>query len=878
MTARAFLRQLRRDARGNRGKLFFFVLCLAVGVAAVVAVAGFSEGLDRGIRREARQLLAADLVVRGREPIPDAIHQAIDAAPTSHRATVLEMLTLVAVPTSSDDPTSDDSTSEDLTSTDRSGAANSLLVELKSLDRGYPFYGDVELRRLEGPPGAVDRHRDLAAVLDAQTTLVAPEVLTRLRVAVGDRLRIGGEDFTIGGVIEREPDRVAGGFDLGPRVFVDAAGLERAGLEQTGSRIVYRTLVRLGDPTGPPPAEAEVETLAEDLKSVLGDDLRHRVETWREAQPALRRGLERSGRYLGLAALLSLLLGGVGVAQTVRVWVAGRLDAIAILACLGWRPRELLALYLGQTTILALVGSGLGALLAVAVQLTAVRVLTGVLPVEHLDPWQPWAIARGLALGVGVALVFALPPLLAARRTPPIRVLRRDAEPLPASRRTRTVLATILGASVLLLATWQSASWRDGALFTLALLATVALLGLAARMLIVLARRPRKRSRLWLRHALASLERPGAGTLAAVVALGLGVLVVLTMVLVERRLTAQLDQEVPSDAPSAFLIDIQPDQWPGVRDTLEAHDAEGIESVPVVMARLTEVDGVASETLAKTLEAEGEDGRWALRREQRLTYLEQLPDDNQIIAGSLWSRPEVAEVSVEEEYARLLRLDVGSKLRLDIQGVALDLEVTSLRSVDWGTFGINFYLVVEPGVLEAAPQQRIAVARLPMGNEQLAQDAVAAEFPNVTTIRIREVLTKITTMLEQLGLGVRLLGALTVLAGLAILAGAVSAGAVRRGREVALYKTLGMTRPQIIATFALEYALVGLAAALIGGLAANLLAWGVATQGMDLVWRFDPTAVALALGGTLVLAVTAGLAASIPALRKRPVEVLRGVD
>lgn len=870
MTSATFLRHLRRDARGSGGKLFFFVLCLALGVAAVVAVAGFSEGIDRGIRRQARQLLAADLVVSGRSTIPEEVVEAIDAVPGSQRTQVLEMLTLVAVPR--------EATGAD----ERRETADSLLVELKSIDGPYPFYGEVTLGQLA--PGAPT---DLFTLLDATSTVVAPEVLGRLRVAVGDTLRIGGEDFRIVGTVEREGDRISAGFDLGPRIFVGAAGLERAGLEQTGSRIRYRLLVRLpgsapSTPAGPdgvdPPDEAAVEGLAERIDEVLGDSIRHRVETWREAQPALRRGLDRSARYLGLAALLSLLLGGVGVAQTVRVWLATRLDAIAVLACLGWRPRQILGLYLAQTTALALLGSVVGVLLAVVVQGLAARLLIGVLPVEHLDPWQPWAVARGLVLGVGVALVFALPPLLAARRVPPIRVLRRDAEPLPPSRRAQWGLGGALVAAVFLLAAGQSASWRDGALFTVGLLVTTGLLAGAARLLVRLARRPRRSSRLELRHALASLERPGSGTLGAVVALGLGVLVVLAMTLVERRLGAQLDQEMPTDAPSAFLIDIQPDQWPGVRETLEAHGGEGIESVPVVMARLTAVDGTPSEELAKRLEEEGEDGRWALRREQRLTYLDTLPDDNRIVAGDLWSRPDVAEVSVEEEYARLLKIGVGSVLRLDIQGVRFDLTVSSLRTVDWGTFGINFYLVVEPGVLEKAPQQRIAVVRLPPDAEQRAQDAVAARFPNVTTIRLREVLTKVGDMLRQLGLGIHVLGVLVVLAGLAILAGAVSAGALRRGREVALYKTLGMTRRQIVVAFALEYALVGFAAGLIGTLAATALAWAVATQGMELDWRFDPLALVLALVGTVALAVAAGLAASIPALRQRPVEVLRSID
>jgi len=266
-----------------------------------------------------------------------------------------------------------------------------------------------------------------------------------------------------------------------------------------------------------------------------------------------------------------------------------------------------------------------------------------------------------------------------------------------------------------------------------------------------------------------------------------------------------------------------------------------------------------------------------LRREQRLTYLEQLPKDNVILEGALWRDPHLAEVSVEEEFAQGLGVSLGSVLTLDIQGVSLDLTVTSLRRVDWGTFGINFFLVVEPGVLEEAPQSRVAAARLPEGDEQQVQDALAATFPNVTMIRTREVLEKVATTLGRLALGVRLLGGLTIFAGLAILAGAVSATSIRRGAEVALLKTLGMSRRQVVASFATEYVLMGLVAGVIGTVGATVLAYFVVTRGMEVPWRVEPWWLLGSVVGTAMLAVVAGLAASGGALRKRPMEVLRSL-
>jgi len=363
-----------------------------------------------------------------------------------------------------------------------------------------------------------------------------------------------------------------------------------------------------------------------------------------------------------------------------------------------------------------------------------------------------------------------------------------------------------------------------------------------------------------------------------VVALGLGVLVLVAMLLVEKHLGATLDRDLPSNAPTAFLVDIQPDQWAGVERLLIEGGAENIDSVPVITARIASINGRDASDITAELVRErppDDDSRWALRREQRLTYLEQLPADNEIIAGQLWSDPQVAELSVESEFAADLGLKIGSSVVFDIQGVEIELRVTSLRQVDWSTFGINFFFIAEPGVLDQAPQHRVAAARIPVAADQAVQDRLAAEFSNVTLIRIREVLERIAAILRQLALGVRLLGSLTVLAGLAILAGAISAGALHRGAEVALYKTLGMTRWQVLATYATEYALIGLTAGLIGTLGGAALAWAVLRFAMQIDWTWPLAELAVAPLVITLLTITTGLAASLRALQRRPAEVLR---
>jgi putative ABC transport system permease protein len=359
-----------------------------------------------------------------------------------------------------------------------------------------------------------------------------------------------------------------------------------------------------------------------------------------------------------------------------------------------------------------------------------------------------------------------------------------------------------------------------------------------------------------------------------VAGLGLGVLLVLAVFLIQGDLRRQLGADLPRGAPTAFLLDVQPDQWAGVRSLLASRGASEIDSVPVVMARLRAVDGRGVEALAGQGEERGR-RRWVLTREQRLTYLDRLPPGNTLVEGRLWSEPGKPEVSVEKEFAGDLGVRLGSVLTFDVQGVPLDLTVTSLRAVEWRTFGINFFLVVEPGVLEAAPQFRLASARLPAQEEQRAQDLLAARYPNVTLLRVRAILEKVIGVLDQVAAGVQFLGGFTVAAGVAVLAGAVAAAGVRRSREVALLKTLGMTRAGVAAAFAAEYALVGLLAGGIGAVGGGVAAWAVLTRGFEAAWRFRPAPLLAAVAGAVALAVAAGLAASLRALGRRPLEVLR---
>jgi putative ABC transport system permease protein len=843
MSISLYLRLLARESRGSLKRFAFFVACLAVGVAAVVSVAGLSAALAEGVRREARQLLAADVSISSLRPLPDELDERLDLWPELQRTEIKELVTMAAVARSS------------------GGVGSSQLVELKVVEGTYPFYGVLEIE----PAGP------LGSLLSADSVVVAPDLLSRLELGIGDEILLGGQPFRIAGVVQSEPDQAAGPFRLGPRVFLDGDGFERADLDQLGSRISRRLLLKL-----PPEATSEeAEQLASDLRDRVGEYDGIRVRTYKDAQETLQEAIQRVETFLGLVALLSLLLGALGVAQTTRAWLASRIDAIAIYRCLGLRPNDVTKLYLGHAILLGLAGGIAGAVAGSLIQRFVPTLIGDLLPVSDLAWWTPGAMARGIALGVGLALLFTLAPLLATRRVSPLRVLRKDVEPVAQGRGVALLLFAVLLLGIWAAAALQARDARLGSQFTLGILIAAGLLSLAAFLLMrSLAPLGRRLGPVWARHGVGSLSQPGAATLGSVVAVGLGVILVSALGFVEKGLSDELRGDLPTSAPTAFLIDIQPDQWPEVERLLREQGSTSIDSVAVVTARLRSVDGRTVAELAEE-SPDDEDRRWALTREQRLTYMQELPQDNSIIAGELWSDPEVSEVSVEEGFAKELSVEVGSRLEFDIQGMPFELAVTSIRTVDWRTFGINFFLVVEPGVLEEAPQVRIATAQFPEPAEQSTQDLLAAEFPNVTLLKIRDLLDKIARGLERMTSGVRFLGSFSILAGILILAGGISAGSVQRGQRVALLKTLGMTRLEVAAMMAMEYALIGAVAGLIGTAGGALLSWFVLTRSMELSWQPYPGLILLSLGASVLLTALTGIVASWGALQRRPLAVLR---
>lgn len=823
-----------RETRGAGRHFAHLVACITLGVGALVAVASFASSLERTVGRSARALMGGDVEIRSSQPLSPA-GQAVVAGMARDGVLVLPVLELVAM---------------------SAAGGRSQIVELKTVAAGYPFYGDLVTE-----PAA-----PLGTLVGRGRALVHPALLQKLGAAVGDRLKIGEADFVISGVIRQEPDRSVGVFSLGPRVMIAPEDLPGTKLVRPGSRVRHRVLFRV-------PAGTSAETFKDALAARLPDTAA-RITTYAQAQPGVRRFWDQLTVYLGLTGLVALMVGGIGVATSVRAFVRGKLDTIAVLKCLGAGWRQVLAAYLLQTVLLGLGGSLLGAALGTAAELALVPALSPLLPFPLEASVSLRSVLAGLAMGTGLTLLFALWPLLDIRRVPPALILRRDVEARLPGR--RPWLAGIpIAAGLAALAFWQAGSFKLGGLFVGGLAGALFLLGLTARLVIAGAKRlPRLRSMAW-RQAVANVHRPGSHAGVVLVSLGVAVMLVVAVALLEQSLRAELADRGPERSPAFFFIDIQPDQVPPFTRLVTDTAGHAPELTPVVRSRLATINGasIADDPRQKREEI------WYLSREYVLTWAAEPPAHNPVIAGRWWTAEEArAEplISVEEEIAKNLGVAIGGTLGFDVQGVTVQARVVNLRRVNWQSFNTNFFVIFSQGALDGAPSTWIATARVAPSDEGPVQSAVTAAFPNVTAIPVREVLERIAAVLDQIALAIRLLAGVSIATGLIVTAGALGVSRHQRLYQSVILKTLGATRGFVARVFAAEYALLGVAAGLCGGILAAALAWGVGRWALDIGWAGSPLTIASGVASATLLALGVGFLGTFRLLGKKPLGVLRG--
>jgi putative ABC transport system permease protein len=834
------LRLAWRQARGGRRHLAAVFASVALGVGALVAVGTLGAGLEATLGREAKALLGGDLELRAARPLPPEATAAVGRLERDG-ARVVAVRELVGMARGE-------------------ARGGSVLVEVKAPDAGYPLYG-----RLATTPAT-----PLASLLQGDGAVVQRELLERLDLAVGDRLLLGQARLTIRGIVDTEPDRTASLVRLGPRVFLSPDALTRSGLVTFGSRVRHRVLVGL------PPGVSAAQSRATLARALVDPGVR--VAAYDEAQPGLRRFFTQLTTYLGLVGLASLLVGGIGVAAAVSAFVARQVPAIAALKALGAETPTLVAAYVIQTQAVALAASLAGAALGVAIQPVLAAAVAGLVPFALEPQVQLVTLARAVVMGLAVTLLCTWAPLAAVRAVPPWLILRRDVDPV--RRRARAWLPLVpLALGVAALALWQAGSLKTGGIFLGASLAAlVGLLALGRGLVLVARRLPRARGLAW-RHGLAALQRPGGHAPRVVVALGVAVMLLVTVALLQSVLGRQIDHEQQRAAPSFFFLDVQPDQREPFARLVERTAGAPPALTPVVRARLAAIGGERlTREMVDRRRARGEEGWWYFTREYVLTWADELPAGNVLVRGRWWTAAEAAagpRVSVEEGAARRLGLDVGSRATFDIQGVTVEAEVASIRHVDWQSLTTNFFVIFSPGALEGAPATWVATARVPAAAEAELQNAVVAAFPNVTAIPVRDVLERVSVVLGEIAVAVRLVALFTLGTGVVVMAGALAATRSQRLYESVVLRTLGATRGVVARGFAVEYGLLGAAAGAGGGLLATALAWVVVRWVLDVPWSFDPAPLVLGFAATIGLALGVGFLTTFRLLGQKPLPVLR---
>jgi len=872
-----------RETRGAWRHFLYFFVCIAVGVSALVGVSLFAAHVERSVSRQAKGLLGGDLEVRSSHPLnaeSRAVLKTLDDRGIA-RTHVSELVAMAARTTPA-----------------ATSARVTQIVELKAVAAGYPLYG---LLRLE-PSASLDRllHPDDHGCPQESCygAVVQEALLLRMGLAVGDRLKIGAAEFQITGLVRIEPDRMANAFSLGPRVIISEAALKASGLVQPGSRVRERELLKL--PSGMP-----LESLKTELRGRLAAD-HVRVSGYRDAQPQLKQFLEQLSRYLGLIGLTALFIGGLGVAMSIHAFMREKFKTIAILKSLGADSSLLIGVYVIQAIGLGLIGSVAGMLLGIVLQQVVPPLLAGgfvsglldqVGATTDLSVVSIGPLFKGGALGLLTTLLFALWPLLRIREISAAAIFRRDVDPVSDTRSAGTVKAwfgdrvsLIAGGALLCglagLAMWQAGSWRIGGWYIGGVAAAILLLAGCSRALVWGLRLMPKPASISLRYAIGNVLRPGGHTAGIVVAIGISVMVILTVSLVEQALLRQVGETRPLDAPTFFFIDLQPDQTEGFAALVGNHTGGRLpELTPLVRSRLHAVNGeevkVEEERDQEERREESKDERrkqWYLSREYVLTFTDQLPKGNEIVSGAWWrqgQRESPPQVSVEEEAARSLGLEVGARVDLDIQGATISAVVSSIRKVDWGNFSTNFYMIVSPGSLDGAPITYVATIRVEPAQEVPLQEAVVAAFPNVSAIHVGDVLRNFANVLDRLALAIRAVAVFCVVTGGLVMAAALAATRYRRLYESVILKAVGATRGLIARTFAAEYALLGFIGGLLSAGLSSALSWLVLTHVFELPWRLHPALLLAGLVSTVLLTLFVGLLSTFRILGQRPLAILR---
>jgi putative ABC transport system permease protein len=835
-----------REMRASWRRLMLFFLCIAVGVGSIVSLRSLVQNLKTSIVREARTYLAADAMVSVNQPWKPETRELLERCSTlplvEGHTEVFETQTMVRA-------AGDQGTQP-------------VMAQLRGVQEQFPLYGEVQLA------GGM---RYSHTLLKDRGVLVSPSLLARLDLQVGDEVKIGQLAFTIRGVVEKLPGGGIGG-GLFPRAVVDWMDFKETGLMGFGGRVSYQWLFKA--------REGQDRALERELDRELRTARFDNFGSFRGLQDFMDDRLQRAEGFVGLVGLAILVLGGIGVASVMRVFVHQKLKTIAILKCLGGENRRVLGAYLAQALALSLAGSLAGLLLASVIALLIVRYAAGKLPVE-LESGLTWqAMAQGVSIGMLVALLFSLPLLLEIRQIKPILVLRQNT-----TARRRRIDWLRLGTWVLILpglfgvAIWQSGSLRYTAVFMGIAVATVLVLGLAGTALMRLLRRVRHLPSFTLRQGVSSLYRPGNQTRTILLTVGLGALFTIGVRIQQVNALNMFESNLNAVSWDMFLIDIQKDQRAAAEAAITRLGGATPTFIPLVQGRtvgLKRAPGNLGDLPENDIRNVLSGLRW-------FSYRPHLEENEKIVTGKFWEPAPGAEpeISVEEGYARSLKLGIGDTMTFDIVGQPLEAKVTSIRRIEGRNSPLggltNVTILFRPGALEAVPQIFMGAVNGPPPGAQRAQlqREFIEQFPNVILIDAFDTIAELRKRAGEFSFAISFIGGFVFLCGALILAGSVAMTKYQRLYEAAILKTLGAEKRLIIYITLIEYGVLGLLAGLIGSSAAIGLTWAICKYGMRIPWQFAPSANLTGVAVTLLLVIAVGVLSSWDVMAKKPLAILR---
>jgi putative ABC transport system permease protein len=828
-----------RDSRKNRSRLLLFVSSIILGIAALVAIYSLGDNLRQNIDSQAATLIGADLALTGNKAVEGKVKVLVDSLGIE-KSEERSFASMILFP---------------------KGGGNRL-AQVKALEGNFPYYGDLETI----PVSASKTFRN------KQEALVDQTLMLQYQARVGDSIKIGEVTFAIAGILQKAPGQTGLTSSVAPSVYIPMRFLAQTGLMQKGSRVAYRYYIRYAPNT-------DVQKIVKKLTPRFeAADLDFRtVQSQKEDTGRSFRDLTR---FLALVGFVALLLGCIGVASAIHIYIKEKLNSIAILRCLGVKAMQAFLIYLIQIVGIGIIGSVLGAILGTTIQQFLPIIIKDFLPFELTTDISWMAIGQGLSIGVLISILFALPPLMSIRKVSPLNVLRVSADPVKLDRDPVTwllyllIVLFIFGFSFL-----QMQTWIEALVFTGAILASFLVLFAMASLLMWLVRKffPSSWSYLW-RQGLANLYRPNNQTAILIVSIGLGTSLICTLFFVQTILLARVNLSTSGNQPNIVLFDIQSNQKAGVLAIAKAQKVPVNQSVTIVNMRLEEVNGKTAADFQNDTTAE--QSRRIFGREYRVTFRDSITSSEKITKGK-WqgvykNSDGLIPISIEQGFADRSRIELGDTMVFNVQGTMMQTFVGSMREVNWGAVQTNFLVVFPNGVLEEAPQFHAMLTHVPNPEASAKfQQAIVRQYPNISIIDLALVLRVLDDIFNKIGFVIRFMAGFSILTGLIVLISSVLISKYQRLQESVLLRTLGASRKQIFTITALEYFFLGSLAAFTGILLAVAGSWSLAKFSFEAEFKPEILPVLVVFLFVSLLTVIIGLINSRGILSKPPLEVLR---